>query len=429
MIRKSRKKNNDFKGKMSGEQNALQHYDDTNRTADEFIIKDLGVNKKKKNNVIKKINVKKIAVISVAFLVLLTLVFTIRFIRFNAVEMVWKTSVTRGSDAVNNKSVRYYAFRNGLMRISNDGITYINDIGEVVYTISYNMKDPIYESNDKYFAIADRNGYEFFIFDDKGLSGNNLVSNPIQKISLSIDGVIYILQSDEDNSYVNLFRHKGEEIDIAIKTTLSSDGMPIDISTSRDGTQLIMAYTCLSNNDIYSKATYYNFAEAGANANSKRIVGEFVEQLKDKFLARVHYFDDRMSCLIYDDGIYFVTTANPSKPSIVNQYTFNNKIRSISYNRDYIVYVFENNQFKIFDKNGKLLGDSFIDFEYDNFYLSDNLVVFLYGNRIIIYDSMGRMIFDREMDLDVQYVAKKKSLLFTELLIGLIDGVECIKFY
>ena len=47
----------------------------------------------------------------------------------------------------------------------------------------------------------------------------------------------------------------------------------------------------------------------------------------------------------------------------------------------------------------------------------------------MIYDSRGRMIFDKEMEVDVQYVAKKKSLLFTELLIGLIDGVECIRFY
>ena len=430
MLGKFRKKNIDLKSKNSGEHKALQYYDESNRTSDEYIVKDLGLNKSKNSkNAINNINVKKIAIVAVLFLIVLTLIFTIRFIRFNAVEMIWKTSVTRGSDNVNNKSIKYYSFKNGLMRISNDGITFINDIGEVVYTISYNMKDLIYESNNNFFAIADRNGYQFFIFDDKGLCGNNLVSNPIQKISLSIDGVIYILQSDEENSYINLFRHKGEEIDISIKATLSSDGMPIDISTSRDGTELLVAYTCLSNNDIYTKATYYNFAEAGANANSKRIVGEFIDELKDKFLGRVHFFDDKMSCLIYDEGIYFVSTSNQSKPSIVRQYGFKNKIRSISYNRDFIAYVFENNQMQIFNKSGNLLGDKMIDFEYDNFYISDNLVIFLYGNRIIIYDTMGRMIFDREMDSDVQYVAKKKSLLFTELLVGLIDGVECIKFY
>ena len=47
----------------------------------------------------------------------------------------------------------------------------------------------------------------------------------------------------------------------------------------------------------------------------------------------------------------------------------------------------------------------------------------------MIYDIRGRMLFDKEVDGLVQYVAKKKSLFFTELLVGLTDGVECVRFY
>ena len=83
----------------------------------------------------------------------------------------------------------------------------------------------------------------------------------------------------------------------------------------------------------------------------------------------------------------------------------------------------------IFDKTGNLLADKTIDFDYENFYLSDDYAIFIYANRVMIYDMRGRMIFDKEMEMDIQYVAKKKSLLFTELLVGLIDGVECIRFY
>lgn len=429
MIGKSRKKINIEEKKISREHNALSSFDEQQNATDEYIVKDLGINKKKKGTIIKIIDIKKIVIIGFAILIILTVLFTIRFIRFNAVEMVWKTSVTRGSDSVNNKSIRYSEFKNGLMRISNDGITYINSDGNVVYTISYNMKDPIYESNANYFAIADRNGYEFYIFNDKGLSGNSLVSNPIQRVSLSIDGVLYILQSDEESSYINVFRHNGQEVDLSIKATLASDGMPIDISTSKDGTELVVAYTCLSNNDIFTKATYYNFASAGANANSKRIVGEFVEEFKDKFLARVHFFDNDSSCLIYDSGVYFVSTSNPSRPSIIKKHEFSNKVRSISYNKDYVAFVFENNTMSVFDKRGIELSTTSIDFEYENFYLSENLIIFLYGNRILIYDTRGRVVFDREMEMEIQYVAKKKSLLFTELFVGLVDGVECIKFY
>lgn len=432
MFGKSRKKNE--KAVERDINKTTKSLASSNIAEDEFIVKDLGVNKEKKNSDIKdaikkKVDVKRIAIISFIFLIIVTIIFSFRLIRFNVVEMLWKTSVTRGSSNVNNKSIRYSSFKNGLMRISNDGITYIDDVGTVRFTVSYNMLDPIYESNDNYFAIADRNGYVFYIFDENGVTGTNYLTNPIQKISLSEDGIIYILQSDEESSYVNVFRSRGEEIDISIKANLNGDGMPIDISTSRDGTELLLSYICLTNNNIYSKATYYNFADPGKAANSKRIVGEFIEEFKDSLLARVHFFDDKYSCLIYDTGVYFVSTANSSKPTIIGNQTFEYKIKSIYYNSEYVVFVFENNKMNVFSKNGALIADKTIDFDYENFYVSDNYIVFLYGNRVMIYDIRGRMIFDKEMDTDVQYVAKKKSLIWTELLVGVTDGVECIRFY
>lgn len=431
MFNKSRKKNNNIS--KNGEQNALRNFDKKN-IEDDYIVKNLGINKshKDKNQTIfksDKINIKQISIIAFIFLIIITIIFSIRFIRFNVVEMLWKTSVTKGSDSINNKSVRYSSFRNGLMRISNDGITYINDRGIVKYIVSYNMKEPIYEFNDNYFVIADRNGYEFYIFDKDGLTGSNFLKNAIQKISISNDGIVYILQTDEESSYINVFRSNGKEIDISIKSSLTNDGMPIDLSVSDDGTELSVAYTCLSNNNIYSKATYYNFADAGKNANSKRIVGEFIDEFNDKLLARTHFFDNKFSCLVYESGIYFVSLANKSNPVVINNIEFEYKIKSITYNKEYISFVFDNNELMVISKDGSIVSKRKIDFEYENFYLSDNYIIFIYGNRVIIYDAKGRMIFDKELEMEVQYASKKRSLFFTELLLGIIDGVECIRFY
>lgn len=412
-----------------GEQAALPSFNVDKVAKDEFIIKDLGIVKEKKSEGKKKVSLKFVAIFAFVLILIATAIFAIRFINFNVTEMLWKTSVTKGSDNINNKSIKYDSYKNGLMRVSNDGITYINSSGEVKWTISYNMKDPIYESNDNYFAIADRNGYEFYIFDENGVSGSNTVTNPIQKISLSLDGVLYILQSDEENSYVNVFRNSGALIDISIKTTLTGDGTAIDLGASNDGIELAIAYMCLANDKLYSKATYYNFGEVGQNANSKRIVKEFVEELSDKFLARIYFFDRDNSFLIYDGGVYFVSTKDSANPTIVQKKEFDIKIRSVSYNKKYLAMVFEDNRMIVFNKDGTLLADKKIDFDYENFYISDDYAIFLYGNRVMIYDSRGRMLFDKEMEMEVQYVAKKKSLIFTELLVGLIDGVECIRFY
>lgn len=428
MIGKSRKKI-DILNYKKGEHSALPSFSLKKVDKDEFIIKDLGIKHNEPLKSHKRINLKIVAVVVFVMILLSTLLFVVKFINFNVTEMIWKTSVTRGSDNINNKSIKYDSFNNGLMRISNDGITYISDIGEVKWTISYNMKDPIYESNGDHFAIADRNGNEFYIFNERGLSGKNTVTNPIQKISLSKDGILYILQSDEENSYINVYREDGKIIDLSIKTTLTSDGMAVDLGTSASGEELAVAYVCLLDNKIFTKATYYNFGDVGQNINSKRIVADFVDEFENKFLARTYFFDDNNSFLVYDGGVYFVSTKNKANPEIIENREFNIKIRSISYNKKFIAIVFEDNRMLMYDKNGVLLADKTIDFDYENFYISDDYAIFLYGNRIMIYDSRGRMIFDKEMEFEVQYVAKKKNLLFTELLVGLIDGVECIRFY
>ena len=403
-----------------------------NDDVDELIINDLGVNKDKKHQestFVKNINIKHISIIVLIIILIATLLYVINFVNFNSTALIWRVSLTRGSDNVNNKSVSYESFRNGLMRISNDGITYIDDTGHVNWTVAYNMKDPIYVTTKKYFSVADRSGNNFYIFDTSGLVGENTTTNAIEKISLSDDGVIYILQSDENSSYINVFRYNGVSIDLSIKTNLTEDGMPVDISTSKSGEELVLSCVVLQDDNIFSKATYYNFADEGKNANSKRIVGEIIDELDGKFLARVHFFNDDRSCLLYDGGIYFVSTIDKASPKITNRVEFNERILSLSYNDKYVCLMSDNDKLIVYDETGTTICDRKIDYEYDKFYLSDNYIIFLYNHRVMIYDIRGRMIFDKELSNDIQFVAKRKQFIFTELMLGLVDSVECIRFY
>ncbi len=122
-----------------GEQTALPSFD-----LSKFEKKDGEYVKiKTKDKEKKKFNLKTFSIIALILLIVATLLFTLRFINFNASYLIWKTSLTKGSDSINNKSIKYNSFNNGLMRISNDGLTYIDENGVVVYTVSYNMKEPI----------------------------------------------------------------------------------------------------------------------------------------------------------------------------------------------------------------------------------------------------------------------------------------------
>ena len=395
---------------------------------DKLIIDDLGVNKHKikmQKNI--DFGVKKISYFMLLILIIATIVFAVRFIKFNATYMIWRTNVAKGSENINNKSIKYSLFKNGLMRVSNDGITYIDTNGVVKWTISYNMKEPIFVSNKNYFAIADKNGNVFYTFNELGLVATNTTTNPIEKISISSDGMLYLLQNDENSSYINLYNNNEKTIETVVETTFTEGGIPMDISASNSGEQLLVCNTCLSGNDVYSKATYYDFSYV--DNNSKKIIGEFIDEFDDKFLARGHFFDDKNSCLIYDGGVIFVSTADKSNPRITKTIEFSDMIHAISYNKKYLALVFDNNVLKVFNNVGNMLCDKKIDFEYESFYLCEDYEIFLNENRVMIYDERGRMMLDKELNGSVQYVAKRKNLIFTELLVGFIDAVECIRFY
>ena len=86
-------------------------------SVDDLIISDLGVNKdtasrKRSEFKFKKINIRIVAVIVLVVLVLATLIFVLKFVSFNSATLIWKTSLTRGSENVNNKSIEYASFKN-----------------------------------------------------------------------------------------------------------------------------------------------------------------------------------------------------------------------------------------------------------------------------------------------------------------------------
>ena len=396
---------------------------------DDLIITNIGINNKSVNNCAKSNKIKFIAIFVFVLLLVSTFLFAVKFINFGVVEMIWKTSVTKGSDSINNKSIKYESFQNGLMRISNDGITYIIENGDVKWAISYNMKDPIYMQKDKYFAVADRNGFDLYLFDETGVKYNKKTTYPIERISLTVYGNVFVAQSDEENSYINLFDHNGTALDFEVTSNLSNNGTIIDFSSSSDGNEIVVSYAYISNDRICTKATYYSLKNDSNNHSTKNIIGEFLEELYDKYIARSYYFNENNSCLIFDGGIYFVTTFESSTPIIIKEHVFDSKIRSVSYNNKFLSIVFEDSKLVVFDNKGNIISEKKLDFDYENFYISEDYIIFLYNNRVMIYDERCRMIFDKEMEMDIQFVAKKKSILFTELLIGLIDGVECVRFY
>ena len=90
-------------------------------------------------------------------------------------------------------------------------------------------------------AVADINGSSAYSFNTSGQVGKADTSMPILQIEVSDSGKMAAVLEDNNANYINMYDTNGEKI-YSVKTTLSGDGYPIDISISSDAKKLIASF-------------------------------------------------------------------------------------------------------------------------------------------------------------------------------------------
>ena len=107
--------------------------------------------------------------------------------------------------------------------------------------------------NGDFVAIGDQQGNSIYICDKNGTQGQATTLLPILRVTVSAKGVVAALQEDSKASYIYLYKRDGSPLDIMVKSLLSGDGYPVDLSLSPNGTQLITSYMYLDQGVIKCK--------------------------------------------------------------------------------------------------------------------------------------------------------------------------------
>lgn len=153
----------------------------------------------------------------------------------------------------------YRDFGDGVLKYTKDGATYLDAKGKVVWVQSYEMRTPVVSVNGDFVAIGDQQGNSIYICDKNGTQGQATTLLPILRVTVSAKGVVAALQEDSKASYIYLYKRDGSPLDIMVKSLLSGDGYPVDLSLSPNGTQLITSYMYLDQGVIKCKIVFYNF--------------------------------------------------------------------------------------------------------------------------------------------------------------------------
>lgn len=337
-----------------------------------------------------------------------------RYHEFTDYQVLWEKDFTAGDSEGTNKGegsfIGYADFGGGILKYTRDGFSYIDAQGKVIWNQSYEMKAPIVSVNGEYAAVADQQGTSIYICDKSGPRGQAVTLLPILRVTISAKGVVAALQEDSKASYIYLYSKDGADLKIWIKSLLSGDGYPVDISLSPSGRQLMVSYMYLDQGILKCKVTFYNFG-LGKN-DPKRVVGIlYPEALNDGMVGRVQFLDDSSCVAFSDKGLVFVSTRVETEPEARPPVNIEEKIRTICYTDSYVGIVTDNTvgedpcHMQVFSVDGTKLLDKTFNFQYTNMDI-DGDMIFLYNDSgCRVYHMNGTLKFAGTFDFAVSRVS------------------------
>ena len=97
---------------------------------------------------------------------------------------------------------QYIAFSDGVIRYSRDGVVFLNKKNKEKWIQPCQIQNPIVDVNEDVFAIADVGGNTIMIFQKSGLKGEIETTLPIEKISVSNQGIVSAILKNESTPQI-----------------------------------------------------------------------------------------------------------------------------------------------------------------------------------------------------------------------------------
>lgn len=326
----------------------------------------------------------------------------------------------------------YLPYKSGVMKINRDGAEAIASNGQVLWNISYNIKDPIADVCGSYAVIADRGGKQLIIVDGSGTANRIEVLNNITCVDIAEQGVTAVMMSSGERDYVELYSMdsvSGGKPLANGETSVPSDGFPLDLAISKNGRKLVTSYMRLVEDTLENWVTFYNFGEVGQSMFD-HIAGNYKQ---DNALApELEFVTNDIVLVCRNDGFLLYTMEEiPKARAIVK---IEGEIERLVWNDTYLCTVLKNQtggdkyRVQLYDFNGKKQLDITMNDDFERILLSGEDIVFYSRLSCAIFTTTGKVKFRGTFDKNVEQIYpvnnEDKYLLIGEGTMDLMQLIE-----
>ncbi|MCI8408232.1 MAG: hypothetical protein HFJ09_03030 [Lachnospiraceae bacterium] len=330
----------------------------------------------------KKIKqMKRILIIGTVLMCVCLVVINI-FYQINRTYKGYK--VIKSTERSDSNSVRYISYGENFLKYSKDGATGFRANGEILWSGSYEMKNPLAVTCDSFAAVADIGGRDVYIYNGSDTGTYMKMDSPIEQISVARQGVFAVVLKKNGEANINIYDpyNVAEQLKVSISTSTDNDGFPVAIALSKDGQKLVTSYINVQKGVLESSLNFYNFDSVGKNSVD-RIVGS--RPLEQQVVVDIDFLTNNTICAYTKDGfqLYYMQET----PRDVAVIEIKNSIKSVSRNSKYIAVLTEETdnvevpyKLHVYDTKGKEILQKEITYMYDSVEMGDKEVI-LYSNR------------------------------------------------
>ena len=180
--------------------------------------------------------------------------------------------------------------KGNMLRCSQDGLLALNPSGGVVYDIPFTMSSPYVVSAGDYVSVADRLGMLLILVKDGQIQTSVKPESTILLNTVNAVGETAVILNAVDGNILNLYNAEGEEL-MKRRTFATTDGVPLAIALSDDGSRLATAYANYTGSVLQSIVTVFDLTETGS-ALVDRIVGSLI--LDEEVVSDIQFIGDEL---------------------------------------------------------------------------------------------------------------------------------------
>lgn len=286
------------------------------------------------------------------------------------------------------------------IRYGQDGMALLDNNANEIWNISYQISNPIIDTQGDTLVLADRNGNQIIVAQEDGIKGEIFTGLPIEKVSVSSQGIVVAMLKSADGSDIICYDSVGNII-AEHKASTSGVGYPLDVAISNNGNKMMITYIQYMDGMIESTYRCYSLTDPEETNYEKMLVEGTVES---SILATCFFMGNDTAVLLADDRVMVVDTAKAG--STPEEYRINGEITQVLHNDKYIVIPTKLseekiNELNVYDSKGRLKTTVEFQGNYTDMKLIDNKVVMTEGTRSKIYSISGKEIFEGEYTMDI----------------------------